>query len=85
MGKAPDGYEWHHLIEQSVADEHPGEPGINFLIQNTLNIVLIQKIRHLMITAEMNVPGNRAFVHAHPLRIQYQIGRELLREWGAMR
>lgn len=84
VGKAPAGYEWHHIIEQSVVDEYPGVPEINLFIQSTTNIVLIPKIRHLMITAEMNTNTNRLAVHAHPLHLQYEIGEELLREWGAM-
>ena len=58
LGSAPPGYEWHHIVEQSVISEHPEDPTITRTIQNTHNVVLIPKLTHLMITAEMNTGRN---------------------------
>jgi hypothetical protein len=85
IGKAPPGYEWHHIVEQSVASEHPEDPGINRWIQNTDNVVLIPSLRHLMITADMNSHGVRAMIHLHNLEDQYEFGLYLLKKWGAMK
>ncbi len=84
IGDPPPGYEWHHVVERSVADEHPEDPYISYRIENTRNIVLIPKLRHLMITADMNTEGVRGMVHLHDLDEQFRIGEDLLRKWGAL-
>jgi hypothetical protein len=84
LGSAPPGYEWHHIVEQSVIAEHPDDPWIAHEINSTENVVLIPKIYHLLITADMNTGTTRAVVHGHDFIAQRKIGLDPMRKCGAL-
>jgi hypothetical protein len=84
LGPAPPGYEWHHIVEQSAIGVFSADSSIAWEINSTDNVVLIPKVYHLLITADMNTDGLRAMVQEHDFAAQRQIGLYLLRKWGAL-
>jgi hypothetical protein len=83
FGSAGEGYEYHHIVEQSAGDAIPTEE-----IQSTRNIVRIPKILHEEISAESSSNSEtyqgrvRDSLRGKSFDEQYQHGVNLMRNLG---
>jgi len=58
LGKAPPGYQWHHIIGQAQTQANLLTPEASrTIINHTDNMVLVPTIRHYWITGIMNSPA----------------------------
>lgn len=88
IGKAGDGMEWHHIVEQSQINK-TGLPKEQ--IHNTSNIIAIDKATHRKITGHYNSkPDNlggksvREWLSTKSYEEQYAYGIDRLREFGVI-
>ena len=86
IGRAGDGYEWHHIVEQSQIEKSGFAPES---IHNTNNIVKLDKATHRLVSGFYG--SIQEF--SHPLKVrnwlagqsfekQYSFGVDVLKKFG---
>jgi hypothetical protein len=83
FGPAGDGYEYHHIVEQSAGGDIPDS-----LLQSVRNIVRIPKLLHEEISSifsKAKTPGGpslRTSLKGQPFEVQWEAGLRAMREIG---